>query len=165
MLKLAGAALIAGGALMIRQRLLLAGKRERETLDDLAAALACLERGVRTSLRPLPRLLEERGIGRYADEFFERVLAARAADADRPLSDCWREAARRLALSARERETLARVSDAFGGEEEGLLSALHGALEELNAARRERARTAREDARLINAVCLSAGTLLTILLI
>ena len=74
-MKLLGAALILCGAALQCHALLGARRQERAALRELSAALEGLERGIRASLMPLPRLLGQRGAGKYADAFFADVLA------------------------------------------------------------------------------------------
>ena len=66
-MKLLGAALILCGAALQCHALLGARRQERAALRELSAALESLERGIRASLTPLPRLLGQRGAGKYAD--------------------------------------------------------------------------------------------------
>ena len=73
-MKLLGAALILCGAALQCHALLGARRQERAALRELSAALEGLERGIRASLMPLPRLLGQRGAGKYADAFFADVL-------------------------------------------------------------------------------------------
>ena len=68
-MKLLGAALILCGAALQCHALLGARRQERAALRELSAALEGLERGIRASLMPLPRLLGQRGAGKYADTF------------------------------------------------------------------------------------------------
>jgi len=164
-MKLLGAALILSGSLLVRTRLLLARRRERQALRESIAALEYLSRELSCSLLPLPRLLERRGLGAYADGLFSHTLALHAADGDVPLALCWRAAAERLPLAAAERETLARTAEAFGGTEESALAALRGGISALRAALAERRREERQSGRLTGALCLSGGALLVILLL
>ena len=88
-MKLLGAALILCGAALQCHALLGARRQERAALRDLSAALEGLERGIRASLMPLPRLLGQRGAGKYADAFFADVLAQ--LENGTPLPDGWRK--------------------------------------------------------------------------
>ena len=63
-MKLLGAALILCGAALQCHALLGARRQERAALRELSAALEGLERGIRASLMPLPRLLGQRGAGK-----------------------------------------------------------------------------------------------------
>jgi len=72
--KLLGAALILCGAALQCHALLGARRQERAALRELSAALESLERGIRASLTPLPRLLGQRGAGKYADAFFADAM-------------------------------------------------------------------------------------------
>lgn len=164
-MRLLGAALILSGSLLVYARLLYTRWRERQALRESIAALEYLSRELSCSLLPLPRLLERRGLGAYADGLFSQTLALHAADGDVPLADCWRAAAERLPLAAPEQETLARIAEAFGGTEEGALAALRGGVSALRAALAERQREERKSGRLAGALCLSGGTLLVILLL
>lgn len=99
-MKLLGAALILCGAALQCHALLGARRQERAALRELSAALEGLERGIRASLTPLPRLLGQRGAGKYADAFFADVLAQ--LENGTPLPDGWRKAAARTPLGERE---------------------------------------------------------------
>ena len=103
-MKLLGAALILCGAALQCHALLGARRQERAALRELSAALEGLERGIRASLMPLPRLLGQRGAGKYADAFFADVLAQ--LENGTPLPDGWREAAARTPLGEREQAVL-----------------------------------------------------------
>ena len=87
-MKLLGAALILCGAALQCHALLGARRQERAALRELSAALEGLERGIRASLMPLPRLLGQRGAGKYADAFFADVLAQ--LENGTPLPGGWR---------------------------------------------------------------------------
>ena len=78
-MKLLGAALILCGAALQCHALLGARRQERAALRELSAALEGLERGIRASLMPLPRLLGQRGAGKYANAFFADVLPTPSA--------------------------------------------------------------------------------------
>ena len=124
-MKLLGAALILCGAALQCHALLGARRQERAALRELSAALEGLERGIRASLTPLPRLLGQRGAGKYADAFFADVLAQ--LENGTPLPDGWRKAAARTPLGEREQAVLSGLADALGGEEDAVLRALRAA--------------------------------------
>lgn len=157
-MKLLGAALILCGAALQCHALLGARRQERAALRELSAALEGLERGIRASLMPLPRLLGQRGAGKYADAFFADVLAQ--LENGTPLPDGWREAAARTPLGEREQAVLSGLADALGGEEDAVLraQALRGTL-------MERERQSARDTRLVTTLCFSLSLLVTILLI
>ena len=161
-MKLLGAALILCGAALQCHALLGARKQERAALRELSAALEGLERGIRTSLTPLPRLLGQRGAGKYADAFFSDVLA-RLEDGTPP--DGWREAAARTPLAEREQAVLSGLADALGGEEDTVLRALRTAAQALRGTLSERERQSARDTRLVTTLCFSLSLLVTILLI
>lgn len=164
-MKLLGAVLILGGAGLLCREKLSRRRAEREALRALAAALEGLEREIRVSLAPLPRILEHCAAGGCAAPFFAAILSQRQREPDAPLPDHWRAAARSLPLSLREQESLARPAAALGGEEEDLLRALRAASSELRAALAERERNAAGEDRLIAALSLSLSLLFAILLI
>ena len=161
-MKLLGAALILCGAALQCHALLGARKQERAALRELSA-LEGLERGIRASLTPLPRLLGQRGAGKYADAFFSDVLA-RLEDGT-PLPDGWREAAARTPLAEREQAVLSGLADALGGEEDTVLRALRTAAQALRDTLAERERQSARDTRLVTTLCFSLSLLVTILLI
>ena len=109
-MKLLGAALILCGAALQCHALLGARRQERAALRELSAALEGLERGIRASLMPLPRLLGQRGAGKYADAFFADVLAQ--LENGTPLPDGWREAVSlsRYCLSEQEKYFTQEIS-------------------------------------------------------
>ena len=162
-MKLLGAALILCGAALQCHALLGARRQERAALRELSAALEGLERGIRASLMPLPRLLGQRGAGKYADAFFADVLAQ--LENGTPLPDGWREAAARTPLGEREQAVLSGLADAFGGEEDAVLRALRAAAQALRGTLMERERQSARDTRLVTTLCFSLSLLVTILLI
>ena len=157
-MKLLGAALILCGAALQCHALLGARRQERAALRELSAALEGLERGIRASLMPLPRLLGQRGAGKYADAFFADVLAQ--LENGTPLPDGWREAAARTPLGERE-----QAANTFGGEEDAVLRALRAAAQALRSTLTERERQSARDTRLVTTLCFSLSLLVTILLI
>ena len=162
-MKLLGAALILCGAALQCHALLGARRQERAALRELSAALEGLERGIRASLMPLPRLLGQRGAGKYADAFFADVLAQ--LENGTPLPDGWREAAARTPLGEREQAVLSGLANTFGGEEDAVLSALRAAAQALRSTLTERERQSARDTRLVTTLCFSLSLLVTILLI
>ena len=164
-MKALGAALLLCGTALLCRALLASRRHERETLRALAAALENLEREIRVSLTPMPRLLAQHGQGANAESFFAAVLALREAQPERSLPDCWRVAAQQLPLSPQEQESAARPADALGGEEENLLCALRTSAQELRAALALREAESARERRLIPALCFSLSLLITVLLI
>ena len=162
-MKLLGAALILCGAALQCHALLGARRQERAALRELSAALEGLERGIRASLMPLPRLLGQRGAGKYADAFFADVLAQ--LENGTPLPDGWREAAARTPLGEREQAVLSGLADALVGEEDAVLRALRAAAQALRSTLTERERQSVRDTRLVTTLCFSLSLLVTILLI
>lgn len=162
-MKLLGAALILCGAALQCHALLGARRQERAALRELSAALEGLERGIRASLMPLPRLLGQRGAGKYTDAFFADVLAQ--LENGTPLPDGWREAAARTPLGEREQAVLSGLADALGGEEDAVLRALRAAAQALRGTLTERERQSARDTRLVTTLCFSLSLLVTILLI
>ena len=162
-MKLLGAILILCGAALQCHALLGARKQERAALRELSSALEGLERRIRSSLTPLPRLLGHCGAGRYADAFFTDVLAQ--LEDGTPLPDGWREAATRTPLAEREQTVLAGLADALGGDEDTVLRALRTAAQTLRDTLAERERQSARDTRLVTTLCFSLSLLVTILLI
>lgn len=162
-MKLLGAALILTGSALACTHRLTSARRERQALRELSSALELLARGIRTRLLPLPRLMERRGLGRCADDFFTRVLAETPDGA--PLARRWCAAAETLPLRPRERETLARASEAFGETEEGVVASLLSCAQELREAARARESELREARRLVPTVCFGGGAMLIVLLL
>ena len=162
-MKLLGAALILFGAALQCHALLGARRQERAALRELSAALEGLERGIRASLMPLPRLLGQRGAGKYADAFFADVLAQ--LENGTPLPDGWRKAAARTPLGEREQAVLSGLADALGGEEESVCAALTLAASELSRLEEELRQRERETGRITAALCLGGGAMLCILLL
>lgn len=162
-MKLLGAVLILSGSTLVCLHRLADARRERQVLRELAAALELLAHGVRTSLLPLPRLMERRGQGEFADDFFARVLALRESGA--PLDCCWRETAQTLPLRPQERCTLLHAADAFGQSEEGVVSVLFECARELRAALTVHRSEAVQSKRLTLTLCFGGGVLLVVMLL
>lgn len=162
-MKLLGAVLILTGSTLAATHRLSEERRERQALRELAAALELLAHGIRTSLLPLPRLLERRGGGDIADGFFARVLSARGEGAS--LGELWRAAAQTLPLRAQERETLARAADVFGETEEGVTAVLLECARSLREAETVRRGEAAASQRLTLTLTLGGGVLLTVMLL
>ena len=112
---------------------------------------------------PLPRLLGQRGAGKYADTFFADVLAQ--LENGTPLPYGWREAAARTPLGEREQAVLSGLADALVGEEDAVLRALRAAAQALRGTLIERERKSARDTRLVTTLCFSLSLLVTILLI
>ena len=68
-------------------------------------------------------------------------------------------------LAEREKETVAALGDALGGEEESVCAALTHTARELSDAERSLFARSREEGRVMTALCLGGGTLLGILLL
>ena len=78
MLRLTGAALILGAALRLQRSLSVRGRLRRKTLRALANAFLSLESAVRSTLTPLPALLQELRCESEAASFFADVTAGLA---------------------------------------------------------------------------------------
>ena len=165
MTRLIGAALLLSGTALLYGGI--AGGRRRElcALRELIAALEFLERGVRASLTPMPRLLAQRGLGVQADAFFTRLRGLLRADDGCSFAECWRAAAEPLPLRPQEKEMLAALGAALGGEEESVLLALQNTARALRTALSAREAAQRQESRLSGTLCFSGGLLLTILLL
>ena len=138
MLRLTGAALILGAALRLQRSLSVRGRLRRKTLRALANAFLSLESAVRSTLTPLPALLQELRCESEAASFFADVTAGLVRG-----------------------EPLAA---ALNGEEESVCAALALSARELTAAEGELRQQAREQGRITAALCLGGGVMLCILL-
>ena len=163
MLRLTGAALILGAALRLQRSLSVRGRLRRKTLRALANAFLSLESAVRSTLTPLPALLQELRCESEAANFFADVTAGLASG--EPLAAAWERAAKKLPIGTRERETVCALSRSLDGEEESVCAALHRASAELLSAERALHAREREDGRVVSALCFSGALLFAILLL
>ena len=104
MLRLTGAALILGAALRLQRSLSVRGRLRRKTLRALANAFLSLESAVRSTLTPLPALLQELRCESEAANFFADVTAGLARGG--PLAAPGGRGAQKRPLGTRERETV-----------------------------------------------------------
>ena len=162
MLRLTGAALILGAALRLQRSLSVHGRLRRKTLRALANAFLSLESAVRSTLTPLPALLQELRCESEAASFFADVTAGLARG--EPLAAAWEGAVKNLPVGTRERETVCALSRSLNGEEESVCAALALSAHELTAAEEELRQQAREQGRITAALCLGGGVMLCILL-
>ena len=121
MLRLTGAALILGAALRLQRSLSVRGRLRRKTLRALANAFLSLESAVRSTLTPLPALLQELRCESEAASFFADVTAGLARG--EPLTAAWEGAVKNLPVGTRERETVCALSRSLNGEEESVCAA------------------------------------------
>ena len=163
MLRLTGAALILGAALRLQRSLSVRGRLRRKTLRALANAFLSLESAVRSTLTPLPALLQELRCESEAASFFADVTACLARG--EPLAAAWEGAVKNLPVCTRERETVCALSRSLNGEEESVCAALHRASAELLSAERALHAREREDGRVVSALCFSGALLFAILLL
>lgn len=163
MLHLTGAALLLAASILLRQSLLSRASVRRRTLRALAEGFLSLAQSVRATLTPFPALLEELSHEDGAGTFFTSVRAGLSRG--QTLANAWRTAARTLPLAEREKETVAALGNALGGEEESVCAALTQAARELSDAERSLFARSREEGRVMTALCLGGGTLLGILLL
>lgn len=162
MLRLTGAALILGAALRLQRSLSVRGRLRRKTLRALANAFLSLESAVRSTLTPLPALLQELRCESAAASFFADVTAGLVRG--EPLAAAWEGAVKNLPVGTRERETVCALSRSLNGEEESVCAALALSARELTAAEGELRQQAREQGRITAALCLGGGVMLCILL-
>ena len=163
MLHLMGAALLLMASILLRQSLLSQASVRRRTLRSLAEGFLSLAQSVRATLTPFPTLLEGLSHEDGAGTFFTSVRAGLSCG--QTLANAWRAAARTLPLAEREKETVAALGDALGGEEESVCAALTHTARELSDAERSLFARSREEGRVMTALCLGGGTLLGILLL
>ena len=142
---------------------LIAGKRATQDAALAREGFLSLAQSVRATLTPFPTLLEGLSHEDGAGTFFTSVRAGLSCG--QTLANAWRAAARTLPLAEREKETVAALGGALGGEEESVCAALTHAARELSDAERSLFARSREEGRVMTALCLGGGTLLGILLL
>ena len=145
-------------------------RRRLNTLDELTAALRRMRAELASHARPtaeLCRLLAESSAGE-TETFFALLLRSLDQLGERPFYVLWREAAFRALRSLREeeRQSLERLGDSLGRYAlEEQVSAVESCLAALDSAR-ERARAELPVQRKLTlGLALSAGAMLTILLL
>lgn len=163
MLHLTGAALVMAAAFWLRTALRTQRSERRRALRDLASALTLLSDAVRTTLSPLPHLLQSVPCALAARGFFDAVLDALSRDM--PLARAWCLSAEMLPLPAREQALLASLAAAFGGDEQAVCTALTQTAAQLLSAERALADAERAESRVADAICLGGGAIVCILLL
>lgn len=170
MIRLMGAALVAAGGALLGFQAAAGLRGQVRSVRELAAGLELLERELELSAPPLPRLLE-RGAGHSegpARELFEGCLRGVDDSLDREdFSSLWRRLVReQTGLPAEGQAVLLPLGDTLGRYEEErqreALSAARRRLEEL-AGRLEA--DSRRQGRVYQALGLSGGAFLVILLL
>lgn len=161
MLRVAGAACVLAGGVLLRAAMLAPSRRRMRAARRLSAAFGQLAQRISVTLAPLPRLLRGIRAGEDADEFFGRVL--RALDGGETLERAWSAAADALPLDEDARETVRLLGAQLDGGEESVLRALYAAARALEAqsAQLRAEQAARE--RLTGAMCLAGSVMLLIL--
>ena len=165
MMKLMGALCVLGGGAWLRQSRLREGRRELETLLDLAAALDRLAQAVRLTRAPLTRLLADLGREQAGDTtaFFAAVSAA--ANRGESPAAAWRRVAEDLPLCREDRAAVEEAAASLQGDEEQLCRGLALASARLGDSLAERRQTRAEREKRTTALCFSAAALVVILLI
>lgn len=169
MVRLLGAALVAGGCAWLGFRRALELRDRVRALEQTARGLALVERELALGAPPLPRLLE--GVaGRCtgpAAELFAGCARALARPDRESFSALWQDQVARLeGLGEEGREALAPLGELLGRydcqEQRAGLAAVRGRLEELAALARA---DSRRRGRVYQALGLSGGAFLVILLL
>lgn len=165
MTKLLGSLLVFAAGGMVWLYRLREGRRQRQLLAELAAALDAMETEIRLTRMPLPQLSEWLAghSGGEVSALFRKT--ARGLKSGETPHAVWEQALMELPLTAEDRQTLLELSNALQGDEtsacKGILlasKALRHRLEKREAQRPE------EDKR-ATALCFSAAALVVILLI
>ena len=169
MVKLLGAALVAGGCAWLGFRRALELKDRVRALEQMAGGLALVERELALGAPPLPRLLEG-AAGRCAGpaaELFAGCAQALARPDREGFPALWRgQVARLEAMGEEGREALGPLGEILGRydcrEQRAGLAAVRGRLEELSALARA---DSRRRGRVYEALGLSGGAFLVVLLL
>lgn len=164
MLKLLGSVCVLTAGVLIQYRQVTERRRQRQLLQELAAALEAICSGIRVGRHTMPRLLQmaERNCRGGGAAFFGRVRLDSEACG---LVEAWRTSADRLVLNNEEKETLKEVAEGFGGDEERICSSLLAAAERLRREAERRQEQAADAERRTAALYMSASALIIILLI
>lgn len=163
MYRLTGAALLLVSSFLLRRSFLLRAHLRRKTLRALAEGFLLLASSVRLTLMPLPRLLRKTVCAPEAERFFAAVSDGLARG--EAMEHAWAAAALSLPLDARERESIAALGSALGGDEASVCASLTHVSETLRESERRLAQHAREEARVTTALCLSGGLFAVIVLV
>lgn len=161
--RLIGCALLFVSSLLLRWHLLARAHLRRKTLRALSEGFLLLAGSVRLTLTPLPRLLQKITCAMEAERFF-RACAKQLA-CGKTLERAWREEAEKLPLSGREREMVASLGSALGGDEQTVCASLTQAAKVLSECEQRLTLQSREESRVTTALCLSGALLAGILLL
>lgn len=156
-----GAGLVFISGFVVRGHIVGDMRANRQALSFAIALTEKLARDIAFDLTPVPRLLQ-----RYAEEgknpFCGDVIQEMSFGNGLALS--WKIAAQRLRLSDEQREHFAALGGCFSYEEEGVQRALRSTAEEYRTQLAQLTQKRQERERLVTALCLSASTLLLVLL-
>lgn len=158
-----GAALLLVSSLLLRQSILTRARLRRKTLRALAEGFLLLSDAVHLTLTPLPRLLQKITCAMEAERFFRAVTEHLARG--ETLERAWREEAEKLPLNGREREMVASLGSALGGDEQAVCASLTQAAKVLSECEQRLALQSREESRVTTALCLSGALFAGILLL
>ena len=162
MVRLLGGVLIISSGLLLRGTILRASRRELETQRELRDALLLLEKEIKFTLMPLPKLLRME-FGCCVSAFFSAVSDDLCSE--KTLSESWQTHTQRLFLPQRIKLRFARLGADLVGEEESIRRTLLLMAEELSESMEAQERTQRERERLTTALCLSGSFLLVLVLL
>lgn len=163
MLRLLGGALILVGGIQLRGMILSASRRELQTQYELRDALVQLEKEVKFTLTPMPKLLMSGDFGPNVSAFFAAVCDDLRLE--KTLAESWSAQAQSLPLPRRIKERFTRLGLSLSGDEESVRQALVLMAEELSESTENQERTQRDRERLTTGLCMSASIMLALVLI
>lgn len=163
MLRLLGGVLIVSGGILLRETILRAARKELQTQRELRDALLQLEKEIKFTLTPLPKLLLRDDFEPYAAQYFRKV--GRDLLRGETLAESWAAHAQTLSLPQRIRDRFARLGVSLSGEEESVRRTLLLMVSELSESIEAQERIRRERERLTTVLCISISLMLVLLLI
>ena len=170
MIRLVGAALVAGGSALLGLLAVSGLDRRVRDLAALAAGLEQMTRELDYRLAPLPELLSAaaEAAGGRAGEFFRRAAEGARRLEGRRFQDCWEDALADagLGIESQDRAVLTGLGGVLGRYDgESQSAALREAAERLARLGDEAAERRKQSGRVYGALSLTAGAFLLILLI
>lgn len=163
MLRLFGAGMILAGGILLRGTILSASRRELQTQCELRDALMLLEKEIKFTLTPMPKLLMSENFGASVSEYFSAVCEDLRME--KTLAESWSAHAQNLALPQRIKERFVRLGRSLDGDEESVRQALVLMAEVLSESIETQERTQCERERLTTMLCISASIMLALMLV
>lgn len=163
MLRLLGGGMILAGGILLRGTILSASRRELQTQCELRDALMLLEKEIKFTLTPMPKLLMSENFGASVSEFFAAIC--NDLQREKTLAQSWSTHAQDLALPQRIKGRFARLGRSLSGDEDSVRQALALMAETLSESIETQERTQRDRERLTTMLCISASIMLVLVLI